>query len=78
MLHWLHSLLPHIPHYGFVLVFIVVFLNNIGIPMPGKTILIGVGVILGKAEGSLWQPMAAAARGAAVGMEFNLKNSQVG
>jgi len=59
MLHWLHSLLPHIPHYGFVLVFIIVFLNNIGVPMPGKTILIGVGVILGKAEGSLWQPMAA-------------------
>jgi membrane protein DedA with SNARE-associated domain len=59
MLHWLHSLLPHIPHYGFVLVFIVVFLNNIGVPMPGKTILFGVGVILGKAEGSPWQPMAA-------------------
>ena len=59
MLRWLHSLLPHIPHYGFVLVFIVVFLNDIGVPMPGKTILIGVGVFLGKAEGSLWQPMAA-------------------
>ena len=59
MLHWLHSLLPHIPHYGFVLVFIVVFLNNIGVPLPGKTILLGVGVILGKAAGSLWPPMAA-------------------
>jgi hypothetical protein len=28
MLHWLHSLLPHIPRYGYVLVFIVVFWNN--------------------------------------------------
>jgi hypothetical protein len=29
MLHWLYSLLPHIPHYGYVLVFIVAFLNNL-------------------------------------------------
>jgi membrane protein DedA with SNARE-associated domain len=59
MLHWLHSLLPHIPHYGYVLVFIVVFLNNIGFPLPGETILLGAGFVLGKAAGSLWQPMAA-------------------
>jgi membrane protein DedA with SNARE-associated domain len=59
MLHWLHSLLPHIPHYGFVLVFIVVFLNNIGVPLPGKTILLAWDLSWGKAEGSLWQPMAA-------------------
>jgi membrane protein DedA with SNARE-associated domain len=60
MLHWLHSLLPHIPRYGFVLVFIVVFLSNIGVPLPGKTIVFGIGIMLGKAAGSLWQPMAAA------------------
>ena len=59
MLHGLHSLLPHLPHYGYVLVFIVVFLNNIGVPLPGETILIGAGFILGKAAISLWQPMAA-------------------
>jgi len=59
MLHWLHSLLPHIPHYGYVLVFIVVFLNNIGVPLPGETILLGAGFVLGKAAGSLWQPMVA-------------------
>ncbi len=59
MLHWLRSLLPHLPHYGYVLVFIVVFLNNIGVPLPGETILLGAGFILGKAAGSLWQPMAA-------------------
>jgi len=59
VLHWLHSLLPHIPHYGYVLVFIVVFLNNVGVPLPGETILLGAGFILGKAAGSLWQPMVA-------------------
>jgi membrane protein DedA with SNARE-associated domain len=42
-----------------VLVFIVVFLNNLGVPLPGETILLGAGFILGRAAGSLWQPMAA-------------------
>jgi membrane protein DedA with SNARE-associated domain len=60
MLEWLQSLLPHIPHYGYVLVFIVVFLNNIGFPLPGETILLGAGFILGKVAESLWEPMAAA------------------
>jgi membrane protein DedA with SNARE-associated domain len=59
MLHWLHSFLPHIPRYGYVLVFIVVFLNNIGVPLPGEIILLGSGFVLGKASGSLWQPVAA-------------------
>ena len=59
MLHWLHSLLPHIPHYGYVLVFIVVFLNNLGVPLPGETILLGAGFVLGKTEDSLWQPVMA-------------------
>ena len=59
MLHWLHSLLPHIPHYGYVLVFIVVFLNNLGVPLPGETILLGAGFVLGKTADSLWQPVVA-------------------
>jgi membrane protein DedA with SNARE-associated domain len=59
MLHSLHDLLPQFPRYGYVLVFIVVFVNNIGVPLPGETILLGAGFVLGKATGSLWQPMAA-------------------
>jgi membrane protein DedA with SNARE-associated domain len=59
MLHWLHSLLPHIPHSGYVLVFVVVFLNNIGFPLPGETILLGAGFILGRTADSLWEPTAA-------------------
>jgi membrane protein DedA with SNARE-associated domain len=56
MLHWLHSLLPHVPRYGYVLVFIVVFLNNVGLPLPGEAILLGAGFILGRTMGSLLQP----------------------
>jgi membrane protein DedA with SNARE-associated domain len=59
MLHWLHSILPHIPRYGFVLIFIVVFLNNIGFPLPGETILLGAGFFLGSTSGSVWPPIAA-------------------
>jgi membrane protein DedA with SNARE-associated domain len=48
MLHWLDSLLPRLPHYGYALVFIVVFLNNVGFPLPGETILLGAGLVFGR------------------------------
>jgi membrane protein DedA with SNARE-associated domain len=59
MLQWLRSVLPYMPHYGYLLVFIVVFLNNIGVPLPGDTILLGAGFFLGKHAVSMWQPMVA-------------------
>ena len=61
MFDWLRSVLPHMPHYGYALVFIVVFLNNIGFPLPGETILLGAGFILGKTGSTLWPPLVAAA-----------------
>ena len=60
MFDWLRSVLPHMPHYGYVLVFIVVFLNNLGFPLPGESILLGAGFILGKHAQPLWPPMVAA------------------
>jgi membrane protein DedA with SNARE-associated domain len=59
VLHWLHSLLPNVPHYGYVLVFVVVLLNNVGVPFPAEAVLLGAGFILGAAADALWQPMAA-------------------
>jgi len=59
MLHWLHEILPHIPHYGYVLVFIVAFLNNLGFPLPGETVLLGAGFVLGKTGDSFWPPIVA-------------------
>jgi membrane protein DedA with SNARE-associated domain len=41
-------------HNGYLVVFIVVFLNNIGIPVPGDTILLGGGFLVGKGMLSLW------------------------
>jgi len=60
VLHWIHELLPHFPRFGYVLVFVVVLLNNLGLPLPGDTIVLGAGFILGKNAFSLWEPMAAA------------------
>ncbi|MGZ5236536.1 MAG: DedA family protein [Caldimonas sp.] len=59
MLHWLHELLPHLPRFGYVLVFIVVFLNNLGFPLPGETILLGAGFVLGRSADSLWESIVA-------------------
>ncbi len=59
LLHWLDRLLPQLPHYGFVLVFLVVFLSNIGVPFPGKVILFGAGFVWARTAGSLWEPMLA-------------------
>ena len=67
MLHWLHSSLPDFPHYGYALVFIVAFLNNIGAPLPGETILLGAGFVLGRSESSLWQPIIASTAGCFLG-----------
>ena len=36
------------------------FLSNIGVQLPGKTFAFGIGIMLGKAAGSPWQPMVAA------------------
>ncbi len=59
MAQWFHSLLPHVPHFGWLFVFIVLLINNLGIPLPGRVALLGAGFILGKNVFSLWQPLAA-------------------
>ena len=60
MLPWLDSLLPQLPHYGYALVFIVVLLNNLGLPLPGETILLGAGFVLGRHDVLLGTPLLAA------------------
>jgi len=67
MIHWLREFLPHLPHYGYVLVFIVVFLNNLGLPLPGETILLGAGFILGKSASPLWESIASGAAASFLG-----------
>ncbi len=51
MFHWLQSLMAH---NGYWVVFTVVFLNNIGFPVPGDTVLLGGGFLVGKGVLSFW------------------------
>jgi membrane protein DedA with SNARE-associated domain len=67
LLHWLERLLPQLPHYGVVAVFLVVFFSNVGVPFPGKVILLGAGFVWGRAAGSLWEPMLAGTLGSFCG-----------
>jgi membrane protein DedA with SNARE-associated domain len=53
--HWLQSL---IAHQGYWVVFLVVFLNNLCFPVPGDTMLLGSGFLVGKGIMSFWLAVA--------------------
>jgi len=44
VLNWLQSLLAH---YGYLAVFTALFVNNLGIPFPGTSMLLGAGLLAG-------------------------------
>ena len=58
MLHWLQSL-PGSDDYGAIL--IVLFFNNLGLPLPGNTLLLGAGFLVGSGVLSFWGTFATAA-----------------
>lgn len=60
MNQWLDLLLPLSPHYGVLVVFTALFLNNIGLPLPGETVLLGAGFVLGSRAGFFEEPVFAA------------------
>src|ERR1051325_5887649 len=45
MLHWLQSLLAA---HGYWVAFLTVFLNNLGVPIPGDMMLLGAGFLAQK------------------------------
>lgn len=51
MVHWLQSLLID---YGYWVIGLVVFLNNLGLPVPGDTILLAAGFFSAKGNLILW------------------------
>jgi membrane protein DedA with SNARE-associated domain len=51
MLEWLQSLLAH---YGYGAVFVVTFLNNMGAPISGTTLLLGAGFLVGRGTLAFW------------------------
>jgi membrane protein DedA with SNARE-associated domain len=62
--HWLQSLLAN---YGYWAVFLGLFLNNAGLPVPGNTLLLGAGYLVGEGTLSLWGLVSAATAGCFMG-----------
>jgi len=58
MVHWLQSFLAH---DGEGAVFLVLFLNNLGLPLPGNTILLAAGFLVGNGILGLWTTIVVAA-----------------
>ena len=48
---WLQSLLTN---YGYWAIFLVLFLNNVGLPVPGNSLLLWAGLLVGEGTLSLW------------------------
>ena len=55
MFDWLQALLAD---HGYLVVFMVVFFNNLCLPIPGDTTLLGAGFLVGKGTLSLWPVVA--------------------
>jgi membrane protein DedA with SNARE-associated domain len=51
LLDWLLSLLTH---YGYGALFLLLLLNNLGIPAPGTSVLLGAGLFVGEGIFSFW------------------------
>src|SRR5262245_39727783 len=63
----LSTLLSYFAHYGYWVVFLVVMLENAGVPVPGETILLAARVFASKGHFSVWLVMTIAATGAVLG-----------
>ena len=48
---WMHTLLVN---YGYAAIFTVLFLNNFGLPIPGTTLLLAAGFLVGTGTLTLW------------------------
>ena len=56
-----------VERYGYVIVFLGVVLEGVGIPLPGETVLIAAGVLAHQGSLTLWETMVLGSLGAVVG-----------
>ena len=60
-------MLSLVERYGYVIVFLGVVLEGVGIPLPGETVLIAAGVLVHQGSLTLWETMVLGSLGAVVG-----------
>jgi membrane protein DedA with SNARE-associated domain len=61
------AMLSLIERYGYLIVFLGVMLEGIGIPLPGETVLITAGVLAHRGSLTLWETMVMGSLGAVMG-----------
>ena len=49
------DMLSLVERYGYVIVFLGVVLEGVGIPLPGETVLIAAGVLVHQGSLTLWE-----------------------
>jgi membrane protein DedA with SNARE-associated domain len=60
-------MLSLIERYGYLIVFLGVMLEGVGIPLPGETVLIAAGALAHRGSLTLWETMAFGGLGAVMG-----------
>lgn len=60
-------MLSLIERYGYLIVFLGVTLEGVGIPLPGETVLIAAGALAHRGSLALWETMAFGGLGAVIG-----------
>ena len=60
-------MLSLIERYGYLIVFLGVMLENVGIPLPGETVLIAAGALAHRGSLTLWETMVMGSLGAVMG-----------
>ena len=60
-------MLSLIERYGYLIVFLGVMLEGVGIPLPGETVLIAAGALAHRGSLTLWETMVVGCLGAAMG-----------
>src|SRR3712207_8662765 len=68
-------MLSLIERYGYLIVFLGVMLEGVGIPLPGETVLIAAGVLAHRGSLTLWGTMAMGGLGAVVGGQLGDRKS---
>jgi membrane protein DedA with SNARE-associated domain len=63
----LGDMLSLIERYGYLIVFLGVMLEGVGIPLPGETVLIAAGALAHRGSLTLWETMAFGGLGAVMG-----------
>src|SRR3712207_8915307 len=60
-------MLSLIERYGYLIVFLGVMLEGVGLPLPGETVLITAGALAHRGSLTLWESMAMGSLGAVMG-----------